>query len=191
MIIFLLFLLSFVLFVVSLYFTFMKNEKNDLAQSDIAEIANIETGNIDYESIDSGFLEETTTTGTAIPEQEIQPLTMQQQILVDFYQAVNAIDMNTIYTLTDAHLEASNVFKTYYSKRRLTKISEAIVTPKIVVTNIQEAANTTGNPNIKNFTYTLEYVLASNQQKFTEERSTVLIKKGDSWRIGKLLCETK
>lgn len=191
MIIFLLFLLSFVLFVVSLYFTFMKKEKNDLEQSELAEITNVETGNIDYESIDSGFLEETPTTGTTIPEQEIQPLTTQQQMIVDFYQAVNAIDMNTIYMLTDAHLEASNVFKTYYSKRWLTKFSETIIAPKIIVTNIQEIANTTGNPNIKNFTYTLEYVLANNQQKFTEERSTVLVKKGDSWRIGKLLCETK
>jgi hypothetical protein len=34
-------------------------------------------------------------------------------------------------------------------------------------------------------------MLVSNQQKFTEERSTTLIKKGDNWRIGKLLCETK
>ncbi|MEI6671980.1 MAG: hypothetical protein WCL02_01070 [bacterium] len=93
--------------------------------------------------------------------------------------------------MADAHLETSNVFKTYYSKTWLSKFSAVVLEPKIVVTNIQEKENTTTNPNIKNFIYTLEYTLASNNQKFTEERSTVLIKKGDSWRIGKLLCETK
>ncbi|HMS91504.1 MAG TPA: hypothetical protein PKC87_04750, partial [Candidatus Absconditabacterales bacterium] len=44
-----LFLLSFVLFVVSVYFTFMKDKKGEVVNdSDIAEIVNIETGNIDY-----------------------------------------------------------------------------------------------------------------------------------------------
>jgi hypothetical protein len=100
------------------------------------------------------------------------------------------VDMDTLYRLTDGRLEESNVFKTYYSKRRLTNFSAALVAPRIVVTNIQEES-ATENPNIKNFTYTLEYMLTSNQQKFTEERSTVLIKNGESWRIGKLMCETK
>jgi hypothetical protein len=99
--------------------------------------------------------------------------------------------LSTIYKFTDARLEESNVFKTYYSRTWLSKFSKVILEPKMVVTNIQEKPNTTNNQNIKNFTYTLEYMLASNQQKFTEERSTVLIKKGDDWRIGKLLCETK
>jgi len=111
-------------------------------------------------------------------------------MILDFYQAVNTIDTDTIYKLTDAHLESSNVFKTYYNKRWLSLFSEVILAPKIVVSNIQEKKSI-NNPDIKNFTYTLEYTIASNQQKFTEERSTVLIKKGDDWRIGKLMCETK
>ena len=90
---------------------------------------------------------------------------------------MNTVDMDALYTLTDARLEESNVFKTYYSRRWLTNFSEAIIAPKIVVTNIQEVPTTSTNPNIKNFEYTVEYMLASNQQKFTEERSTTLIKK--------------
>lgn len=121
----------------------------------------------------------------------VQSLSAQQQIIVDFYQAVNTIDTVTIHTMTDARLKESNVFKTYYSRNRLSKFSEVILAPKIVVTNIQEEPTSSTNPNIKNFSYTLEYTLASNQQKFTEERSTVLIKKGDEWVIGKLMCETK
>ncbi len=192
MVILLLFLLSFILFIVSLYFTFMKDKKPQVSQAEMAEITNIETGNIDYNMPDAEVKEWPTTTlntpDTLQPT--IQNLTTEQQLIVDFYQAVNMVDMDTLYRLTDGRLEESNVFKTYYSKRRLTNFSAALVAPRIVVTNIQEES-ATENPNIKNFTYTLEYMLTSNQQKFTEERSTVLIKKGESWRIGKLMCETK
>lgn len=196
-IILLLFLLSFILFAVSLYVTFMKNKKTEaLSQSEIVEIANIETGNIDYTTTATGSIQ---TSGTAISsirineisQATIQNLSTEQQIIVDFYQAINAIDTSTLYRLTDARLEESNVFKTYYTKGWLSKFSEILLEPKIVVTNIQEEPTNSTNPDIKNFSYTLEYMIANNQQKFTEERSTVLIKKGDNRRIGKLLCETK
>jgi len=171
----------------------MRDKKaEDIPQSEVAEIANIHTGNIDYTSDETGSIQNIsaiTTTNAVSPG--VQSFAPEQQIIVDFYQAINAIDTNTMYTLTDAHLEQSNVFKTYYNRNWLSKFSEVVVAPKIVVTNIQEQPNTTTNPNIKNFSYTLEYTLASNQQKFTEERSTTLIKRGDNWRIGKLLCETK
>lgn len=197
MIILLLFLLSFVLFVVSLYFTFMKEkDPSDLTQEEMAEITNVDTGNIDYNV--TGVIEEPEvkivvenpqTQETLQPT--IQNLNAEQQLIVDFYQAINAVNMDAIYTLTDARLEESNVFKTYYSRRRLTNFTEAIVAPKIVITNIQEVTTSSVNPNIKNFEYTVEYMMASNQQKFTEERATTLIKKGDNRRIGKLMCETK
>ena len=197
-IILVLFLLSFILFIVSLYFTFMRDKKvENSTQADIAEIANIETGNIDYTTQDTGSLPpsevvSTTTTPTPPPVQAtIQNLAPEQQIIVDFYQAINSLDTTTIHTMADARLKESNVFKTYYSKNWLSKFSEAIVSPKIVVTNIQEKPTNSTNPNIKNFSYTLEYMLASTKQKITEERSTVLIKKGDNRVIGKLLCETK
>ena len=191
MIILLLFLLSFVLFVVSLYFTFMRDKKaSDLTPLEMAEITNVETGNIDYTTTDAVQEPETTSPVTTIVQPTVQNLSTQQQIIVDFYQAVNTIDTITIHTMTDARLKESNVFKTYYSRNRLSKFSEVILAPKIVVTNIQEE-DAIANPNIKNFSYTLEYTIASNQQKFTEERSTVLIKKGDEWIIGKLMCETK
>lgn len=181
---------------VSLYFTFLRDKQpNDLTAEEMAQITNIETGNIAYNT--PGLTQETATgESVEFPLAEevaptIQNISTEQQLIIDFYQAINTIDMDALYTLTDARLEESNVFKTYYSKRWLTNFSEAIVAPKIVVTNIQEVATTSTNPNIKNFEYTLEYMLAGNQQKFTEERSTTLIKKGDNRRIGKLLCETK
>jgi len=159
----------------------------------MAEITNIETGNIAYTANEyTGVIQEEQTPAVVV-NTSVEPttLTTEQQIIVDFYQAVNAIDLSTIYRFTDARLEESNVFKTYYSRAWLSKFSNVIIAPKIVVSNIQEKVNTTNNPNIKNFTYTLEYMLAKDQQKFTEERSTVLIKKGEDRRIGKLLCETK
>jgi hypothetical protein len=175
----------------------MKNKKvNEVSQVSTNEITNIHTGSIDYSNVDTGIMEEdiTTpialTTGETTAPQQIQTLSQAQQMIIDFYQAINVVDMDAIYTLTDARLEDSTVFKTYYSKNRLNKFSEILVVPKVIVTNIQEK-NATNNPNIKEFTYTLEYVVTSNQQKFTEERSTIVIKKGDNRRIGKLLCETK
>ena len=189
MIILLLFLLSFILFVVSLYFTFMRDRTPNLTQSQIAEIANVETWNINYNT-STGTVQTPVTTPNAV--QPTTPnLTPEQQMIVDFYQAVNTMDTVTIHTMADTHLKESNVFTTYYSKNRLSKFSGIVLAPKIVVSNIQEQPNTTNNPNIKNFSYTLEYTIASNQQKFTEERSTVLIKKGDEWKIGKLMCVTK
>lgn len=196
LIILLLFLLSFVLFVVSLYFTFIKEKNpNDLTSEEMAEITNVESGNIDYDlpgTVEDPEVKVIVETPVQEPIQPtVQNLNTEQQLIVDFYQAVNTVDMEALYTLTDARLEESNVFKTYYSKRRLNNFSQTIVAPKIVVTNIQEVATTSTNPNIKNFEYTVEYMLASNQQKFTEERSTTLIKKGDNRRVGKLMCETK
>lgn len=196
MIILLLFLLSFVLFVVSLYFTFMRDKTaNNLTSSDMAEITNVETGNIDYTTTTGTVQPQETSTTTADTTTAVQPtvqnLTPEQQVIIDFYQAVNTIDTVTIHTMADTHLKQSNVFTTYYSKNRLSKFSAVILAPKIVVSNIKEEATTSTNPNVKNFSYTLEYMLASTKQKFTEERSTVLIKKGDTWTIGKLMCVTK
>lgn len=191
LIILLLFLFSFILFIVSLYFTFMRDKKaEDLSPSELAEITNIETGNIDY-SAAGAIEEEIPETDTSAVQPTVQNLTLEQQTIVDFYQAVNSIDTVTIHTMADAHLKESNVFKTYYSRNRLSKFSATILAPKIVVTNIQEEPTNSTNPDIKNFSFTLEYMLASTKQKITEERSTVLIRKGDTWKIGKLMCETK
>lgn len=168
----------------------MRDKKaSDLTQEEMAQITNVDTGNIDYENgVQSQPIPTPVETETVQPT--VQSLNAEQQMIVDFYQAVNTVDMSSIYTLTDGRLEESNVFKTYYSRRRLSNFSASLVAPKVVVTNIQEET-ATDNPNIKNFTYTLEYMLASNQQKFTEERSMVLIKKGDTRRVGKIMCETK
>lgn len=194
MVILVLFLLSFLLFVVSLYITFAKNKKIENAnESYIAEIENIETGNIDYTATEMALTEnQEITLPTSDPAQATREnRNEQEQIIIDFYQAINTISMPIVYRLTDARLEESNVFKTYYNKGWLSKFSEILKEPKVVVMNIQEESNNSPNPDIKNFSYTLEYVIANKQQKFTEERSTVLIKRGDAWRIGKLMCETK
>lgn len=190
----LLFFVSFALFVLSLYFTLMRDKKAEIiVQSELAEITNIETGNIDYTSVQTwGEIPPIITVETPATVQAVaQDISLQQQTIVDFYQAVNLVDLATMYQLTDARLEESNVFKTYYSRRWLSNFSDKILAPKIVVSNITPEATTADNPNIKNFSYTLEYVLANNNQKFTEERSTVLIKKGEERKIGKLMCETK
>lgn len=183
LIILLLFLLSFLLFLVSLYFTFIK--KNDISPKEpvitpkLPEITNVQTGNITY------------TSGTLYQNNDNASFTPEQQVLVDFYTAINQMNMENIYNFAEAHLEKSNVFKTYYSTHRLQNFVDIITEPKITISNIEETITNSTNPNIKNYTYTIEYTLASNQQKFTEEWSTVLIFKWDSRKIGKLMCETK
>lgn len=199
LIILVLFFLSFILFVVSLYYTFIRDKKvENLSPSQISEIANIDTGNIDYTTPQQPETWNVSTEADLLPstwsatvEPIVQNLTVEQQTIVDFYQAINAIDTATVRAMADAHLKDWNVFQTYYSKNRLSKFSETILAPKIIVTNIQEEPTTSTNPNVKNFSYTLEYMLASNNQKFTEERSTVLIQKGTEWKIWQLMCVTK
>ncbi len=192
LIILLLFILSFGLFLASIYFTFIRDKKEkDLWPSEIAQITNIDTGNIDYTdtSVQTPPTENVNPSPAAV-QPTVQNLSAEQQIIVNFYQAVNGIDTATLNAMTDAHLKTSNVFITYFSKNRLSKFSAIITAPKVVVTNIQETTNT-ANPNIKNFDYTLEYMLASNNQKYTEERSAVLIKKGEERKIWQIMCQTK
>ena len=180
----------------------MRSKKSDtLSQSSVAEITNVDTGNIDYTTMNTGSSiqedETSETTGTippvqqAIPATTYQPTSAEQQLLMNFYHAVNTLDTTTIYNMADTHLKQSNVFQTYYSKNWLSKFSAVVLAPKIVVSNIQEKPNTTSNPSIKNVSYTIEYTIVKNQQKFTEERSMVLVSKDNIWKIGKLLCETK
>lgn len=194
LIILVLFLLSFLLFAVSLYYTFIKDKTP--TQDELTHIPNIETGNIDYNGVTT-IEEPEIQISIEYPETQeiIQPiveaLTKEQDTIIKFYQAINSVDMDTLYELTDTHLKNSNVFKTYYSKRWLSNFNEAIIAPKVVVTNIQEVVSTSENPDIKSFEYTLEYMVASDQKKFTEERSTTLIKKGDNRKVGKIMCETK
>lgn len=173
----------------------MRDKKvNELTQSEIAEISNIETGNIDYTNPDASDVQKSETAiadTSPVVQATAQDFNAEQQMIIDFYQAVNSIDTVAIHTMADTRLKESNVFKTYYSRNWLSKFSENVLAPKIVVTNIEEETTTSPNPNIKNFSYTLEYTLANTKQKITEERSTILIKKGDDWKIGKLMCETK
>ena len=183
-----------------MYFTFVRSKKIDTpSQSTVPEITNVDTGNIDYTTMTGANVQDETspTTGTTSPVQQAipattdQPTSAEQHLLMNFYHAVNTIDTTTIYSMADAHLKQSNVFQTYYSNNWLSKFSAVVLAPKIIVSNIQEKPNTTNNPNIKNLSYTIEYTLVKNQQKFTEERSMVLISKDNTWKIGKVLCETK
>jgi hypothetical protein len=198
LIILMLFVFSFILFVVSLYYTFMREDVSKVSQEELAQITNIDKGNIDYNVPDSEdetevkiIIETPDTQERMEPIQHIQWLTPEQQTIIDFYHALNTIDIESLYIITDARLKETNVFRTYYSRNRLTKFADTILAPKIVVTNIQEKETTTTNPDIRHFEYTLEYILANTQQKFTEERSTTLIKRGEERKIGKLMCETK
>jgi len=199
LIILVLFLFSFILFVVSLYYTFMKDRTPEVSQEELAQITNIDKGNINYNLSDVQEEPEVRITIETPDEQvriepiqqDIQSLSQEQQTIIDFYHALNTIDIETLYIMTDARLKETNVFRTYYSRNRLTKFVDTILAPKVVVTNIQEKEATTDNPDIRHFEYTLEYILANTQQKFTEERSTTLIKRGEERKIGKLMCETK
>jgi len=165
----------------------MREKKpEDLSLAEKSEIMNIQTGNIAYnlpgvseepEQRSVDYNQEIQNDAQEDVAAIVQSTSQEHQTILDFYAAINRVDMDTIYVLTDARLEESNVFKTYYSKRWLKMFSESVANPKIVVSNIQEVSTESSNPNIKQFDYTIEYELINTQQKFTEERSTTLIKK--------------
>jgi len=102
---------------------------------------------------------------------------------------MNALDVVTLNAMTDSHLKQSNEFITYYSTNRLNKFFSILSSSKVMVSNVQERASTSKNPGVKEFTYTLTYSLLSNQ-KFIENRSAVLILRGDTYKVWKLMCDT-
>ncbi|MFA7718015.1 MAG: hypothetical protein WC875_04840 [Candidatus Absconditabacterales bacterium] len=189
-IILLLFVASLFLFIFSIYVTVLKSQRSAELQSqnteitspvaqDSTQIPNVQTGNIPYQQTILATGEETAVVST---DQE------KIDLLKSFYDALNAKDITTLYQLADKNLKATNTFQTYYSKNRLT-IFLGGVQGTVGLQNIQIQPAASNTSNAQQVTYTLQYILKDGQA-FAEDRSIVLIKRGEEYKIGKIMCET-
>jgi len=165
-----LFAFSFLLFLFSIFMSFLsdkskKNHENEI----VTNVTNITDTNNDQ---DSSYI---------IPPE--------RKTLMMFYDEINNRDLTWLYLIADSHLKSSNVFRTYYSRNRITKFLNGIEWEQVTVVNVQERQTTT-NPDIKNLTYDLQYKL-KGWDVFSESRSMIIIKREEEYKVGKIMCETQ
>ena len=180
-IILLLFVLSLLIFLSSIYITILKSQKA-LGKQLVAEnpVVNVDTGNIPFAEWETQIV-----TGS---ETAPQVPTDVQAVITAFYDAVNQKNMSTLYTLADVHLKATNMFKTYFSNNRLSKVLW-VLQWNILVQNISISARPTTSTTVQEVHYTLVYPLRNGEQK-SEEWSALVLLKGTAYKIGKLMCIT-
>lgn len=175
-IILLLFVLSLMIFLFSLYVTMIRHQKSLEAMDQtndtnvtIDDISNVQSGNIPYEGLSTAQIEN--------PAQEV---------LTNFYKALYQQDTKTMASLADEHLRNANMYQTYYTKHWLSLVIPHL-SAEIQIKDLQIAPRA-GNPEIQEAKYVLYYPLA-NGTSMTEDRSAVLLLKNDTYKIGRLMCE--
>lgn len=180
-IILLLFIFSLLIFLLSLYVVILKNQKTIEQQliRNTNPVANIASGNIP-------FVQDQVSTGIS---KTAAPLPIDtSNVIPAFYDAFNQKDVKTLYTLTDSSLNTSNVFITYFTTNRLTRFLGGL-SDGVSISDLQMRVLATNTPGVQEMTYTLEYTLKDGTN-FSENRSAVLIRRGDVYKIRKLMCET-
>lgn len=179
-IILLLFVISLLIFLFSIYIAILKSQ-NTLEQKILdneATIVNVQTGNIPFEETE-------VSTGAEIPVQEAVDT---KAVIIAFYDAFNQKDVKTLYALTDSHLNQTNTFLTYFTSNRLNKFLGWLAW-SVKVSDIEMSIVPAQSTEVQEMTYTISYTLKDGQT-FQEERSALLIKKWESYKIWKLMCET-
>jgi hypothetical protein len=100
---------------------------------------------------------------------------------------MNAKNFSAMNALVDKPLKNTDVFKTYYSKNWITQFL-AQVPQGVQVQNIQlKPRPETSSAQVVE--YTLTYT-RKNGSSYTENRSAILAKRGDEYKIGKIMCIT-
>lgn len=183
-IILLLFVMSLIIFLFSLYVVVIKGQQTIQKQlvADTNQTVNVQTGNIPFTQSTPQQQSWTTTVVPAAP-------TNTKSVITTFYDAMNQQDIKTLYALVDSRLKATSVFQTYFSNNRLSLFIGGIQWP-IVVSDIQQSDLPAKSTNVQQMKYTLTYSLA-NGEMYTEQRSATLIEKNGSYKIGKIMCDTQ
>lgn len=89
--------------------------------------------------------------------------------------------------LVDKPLKNANVYKTYYSKNRINQFLEQ-APQGLQIQNIQlKPRPETSSAQVVD--YTLTYT-RKNGSAYTEDRSAILVKRGEEYKIGKIMCVT-
>ncbi len=135
-----------------------------------------------------------TNTWTQTPTQETiendtKDLSIQAQLISDFYQNINAKNFTNLNNLIDIPLKQSNSYKTYYNSVRLTNFLNSISNNTIYITNIKEIPNTWWKA--KKYQYILKYKLKTDNTLFSEERNASVVYKNDKNLIWSIMCVNK
>lgn len=113
-IILLLFVLSLLIFLFSIYVTILKSQNvlDEKMYLDESTVVNVQTGNIP-------FSQQEVSTGAATPT--TQEVVDTKAVITAFYDAFNQKDIQTLYALTDSHLNKTNTFITYFTVNRISR----------------------------------------------------------------------
>ncbi len=180
-IILLLFVLSLLIFLVSLYVVILKGQQNIKAQLDQYDdtIVNVQSGNIPF----SATVDQKT--GAIGETKEVIDT---KEIITAFYDAFNQKDIKTMYVLTDKRLNETNMYITYFTTNWLTKFLWWLLW-WVQVSDVEMTVLPAKSTEVQEMNYKLQYTL-KNGEVFTEQWSALLIKRWESYKIGKLMCET-
>lgn len=182
-IILLLFVLSLLIFLSSVYITILKSQKE--LEKDIIEhtaVVNVDTGNIPFTEWETQVA-----TGIETPVVTEAPADT-KAVIVAFYDAVNQKNISTLYTLADTYLKGTNMFKTYFSSNRLTKVWW-VLQWNIQVQNIVVSPRAAASTTVQEVHYTLVYPLKNGETK-SEDWSAFVLLKWTSYKIGRIMCIT-
>jgi len=91
-------------------------------------------------------------------------------------------------SIVDTILKNWNTFRTYFNNKRLTRFIDNLTQDKITISNLKETIS--DNKNIKNYTFTSQYTLTTDNKTYKEERSITLSKKNNEYKIAKIMCNT-
>lgn len=205
-IILLLFIFSILLFIFSILTSFLQKKKETLLniKSVTMQEKTINT------KISTGISEQSTgivkniLSGQTLPSQIINTGTITKniatttqerkvteagQIVLDFYDAFNDKDIAKITNIADTHLRSSVVFRTYFNLNWISNFLNEINQSKVFVLWIIEKEDDL-KPTIKNIDYSITYRVNNLEDKFVEQRSATLIKRGEERKIWKIMCVT-
>ncbi len=122
-------------------------------------------------------------------QKETVKLSVQEQVISDFYKNINEKKIDNIINLTDIPLKQSNSYKTYYNTAWLTSFLNSISNNTIYITDIKEIPNTLWKA--KKYQYTLKYKLKSDNTLFIEERNASIVYKNEKNLIWSIMCVNK
>lgn len=110
------------------------------------------------------------------------------QYILDFYESINTKNIDSMNKIVDTTLRNWNTFRTYFNTKRISRFIDNLTETKITVSNLEEIPNE--NENIKNYTFTIEYTLTTDNETYLENRSMTVSKRWEEHKISKIMCDT-
>jgi hypothetical protein len=122
-------------------------------------------------------------------QNETKKLSIQEQLISDFYKSINEKNFDNLINLTDIPLRQSNSYKTYYNSIRLTNFLGSISNNTMYITDIKEIDNSWWKA--RKYQYQIKYKLKTDNTLFTEERNASIVYKNEKNLIWSIMCVNK